>query len=765
MNKYLKDNFNKLITLFLILSPILDVITGIGLHFFKVNISCGFVVRFLFLLMVFYVSSVIYKKKINYVIYGIVGVYFIFYLLSVVNGGYVFRELQGLFRCFYLPLLLSSLYTIKDEVKISKMAFVVMVCFYLLLIIIPNLFNVGFKSYAITKKGSLGFYNSANEISAIISILIPVLFLGLKDIKNIWFKVGLVFIYLLVILELGTKTPLLVLLITLFFTFIYILVKSKSRKLTYSFLGGIVVFILGLLIIIPKTNFYKNIKVHLNYLKVNEVTDVFKSEKLVDHFIFSQRLTFLRKKAKIYNESSFYQKMFGIGYYHNNKEIKSIEMDYFDIYYSHGLVGFIIFFTILIMMLCNILKNSISFSFTKYMLSLSLGFMMVLALFTGHVLVAPAVSSICALVIMMFNKRKEELIFYSYNLDLGGIEKALVNLVRRIDKNKYNVTVCLEKREGIFLDTVDSDVKVLEYHVYNDKNVFIRKIKNLLKRFIYLLNNYHMYNFSCCYATYSYSCNKLALLASDNNSIYVHSNYTHVYDTKECQEFFESRNFDRFKHIIFVSNEACFDYLKLYPHNKNKVLVFNNFVDVLAIKDMAKIRIELEKPKDKTLFVFVGRLSDDSKKLKRAIDLVKNIDDTVLWIVGDGEDYKLYDDYIKKEKLEKRVFLLGSKSNPYPYMKKADYIILTSDYEGFPVVYLEAIVLGKELITTVKVSDDFLKIGDNYGYVVARDEETMKKEVLKILKDRKKVSFDLENAQKIRMKKLEDLFAGGLNND
>ena len=136
MNKYLKDNFNKLITLFLILSPILDVITGIGLHFFKVNISCGLVVRFLFLLMVFYVSSVIYKKKINYVIYGIVGVYFIFYLVSVVNGGYVFRELQGLFRCFYLPLLLSSLYTIKDEVKISKMAFVVMVCFYLLLIII-----------------------------------------------------------------------------------------------------------------------------------------------------------------------------------------------------------------------------------------------------------------------------------------------------------------------------------------------------------------------------------------------------------------------------------------------------------------------------------------------------------------------------------------------------------------------------------------------------------------------------------------------------
>ena len=51
-------------------------------------------------------------------------------------------------------------------------------------------------------------------------------------------------------------------------------------------------------------------------------------------------------------------------------------------------------------------------------------------------------------------------------------------------------------------------------------------------------------------------------------------------------------------------------------------------------------------------------------------------------------------------------------------MKGADYLILTSNYEGFPVVYLEGLALKKKLITTIKVSDDMIKIGKNYGEVI-----------------------------------------------
>ena len=91
-------------------------------------------------------------------------------------------------------------------------------------------------------------------------------------------------------------------------------------------------------------------------------------------------------------------------------------------------------------------------------------------------------------------------------------------------------------------------------------------------------------------------------------------------------------------------------------------------------------------------------------------------------------------------------------------MKEADYIILTSDYEGFPVTYLEALVLNKSIITTIPTSDDLININD-YAYVVPKDEKSLVNEVKKILKDKKKnKEVDFESMQVSRMNKLEDLF-------
>ena len=101
----------------------------------------------------------------------------------------------------------------------------------------------------------------------------------------------------------------------------------------------------------------KNIETHLEFLKVDNVIDVLEKPRLIDHFIFSQRLTFLSKRQKDYNKANTYQKIFGIGSLKNNKPTKAIEMDYFDIYYNHGLIGFIVFFISYIYVLIKVFKN------------------------------------------------------------------------------------------------------------------------------------------------------------------------------------------------------------------------------------------------------------------------------------------------------------------------------------------------------------------------------------------------------------------------
>ena len=64
MNKTIKNNLSKIINIFILLQPVLDLITGICLHEFSFNLTLGIIVRMLFLLFIAYTSVFIYKRKL-----------------------------------------------------------------------------------------------------------------------------------------------------------------------------------------------------------------------------------------------------------------------------------------------------------------------------------------------------------------------------------------------------------------------------------------------------------------------------------------------------------------------------------------------------------------------------------------------------------------------------------------------------------------------------------------------------------------------------
>ncbi len=767
MNDFFKRNINIIISIFILLQPIIDLITGMSLHLLNIDFTAGIVVKALMLLIIMYISLFIYKKKKLLIPYLAMLVYFILYTVGMImyKDNSLFIDMQYLFKTFYFPILLISLYSLRDEIRISKMILFKTLFIYIILIFIPTIFNVGYKTYEITKAGTIGFYSSANEISGIISILTPIIFIIFTDNRNYLLKVILALVYFIVILTMGTKTPLLSLFITILFALIYLIIKCLKNKnykpIIYSFLS-LLLIIISLLYVIPKTNFYKNIETHLNYLKVDNIGEIFTDEKLVDHFIFSQRLTFLNKKAKIYNKSPLYEKLFGIGYVQKNKMSKLIEMDYFDIFYSHGIIGFIIFFSIVLSVIYNVLKKKQVLSYDRYMMIVSFILIIFLSFFTGHIITAPSVSLISAIIILSLNKREKlDLLFTAVSLDIGGIEKSLVNLVNRIDQKKYNIDIILEEKKGIFLDKVNKNISIKEIKVNKNSNILVRKTINFLKKAIYKLFNYKNYDYSCCYATYSYSSSKLALNSSNNTCFYVHNDYRNIYKNEyDFREFFDSRNIRNYKNIIFVSNESKKGFIEIYKDLENKCKVFNNFIDVEEIIKLSE-EIKITRENNHIVLLYVGRLDEYAKRISRQINLIKNISNLDLWIIGDGPNRKIYEKQVKENNLQSRITFFGKKSNPFPYMKEADFIILTSDYEGFPVTYLESIALNKNIITTFPTSDDTIDIR-NYAYVVDSNDEKMLEEVKKIIKNRKanNNSIDLNKSQKNRMKQLEKMFDG-----
>ena len=416
MNKFIDKNINKIITIFLLMGPLLDLLTGVCLHYFKINLTIGVIVRVLFLLFICFITLFTFKKKKILIPYLIIGTYFIFYIVGIISykNSSIFTEIQDLVKTFYFPIILISIYSFKEKINISKKVLFSIMSMYLIFIFIPLLFGIGYKTYEITKSGTLGFFNAANEVGGIISILTPIMFIILVTTKNKLLKIGSVLIYLVIILMVGTKTPLLTLGITLGVSLAYLMItfiKDKAYKKIIISLSIVIVGILGLVLVLPKTNFYKNIKVHLEFLKVESITDVFKDEKLIDHFIFSERLTFLKNRNNIYEKSNTYQKLFGIGYVYDElgREGKMIEMDYFDIYYSHGLIGFIIYFIVVGYACIKTIKKDKKI-YERLMYITSFILILLLSLLTGHILTAPSVSLIVVMIIISLSKKNKELI-------------------------------------------------------------------------------------------------------------------------------------------------------------------------------------------------------------------------------------------------------------------------------------------------------------------------------------------------------------------
>ena len=127
----------------------------------------------------------------------------------------------------------------------------------------------------------------------------------------------------------------------------------------------------------------------------------------------------------------------------------------------------------------------------------------------------------------------KKLLFAAYNLDLGGIETALITLTNFLLEQGYDITIALEKKEGVFLDKISPNIKVIEYTPANNKNILIRKINNIIKRIKFIKKYKNKFDFSASFATYSIPASFIARIGSKNNAIWGHADYLTLYNNNE----------------------------------------------------------------------------------------------------------------------------------------------------------------------------------------------------------------------------------------
>lgn len=333
--------------------------------------------------------------------------------------------------------------------------------------------------------------------------------------------------------------------------------------------------------------------------------------------------------------------------------------------------------------------------------------------------------------------KKRKILISSFDLAIGGVERSLIGLLNQIDYEKYDVDIMLFKHEGDFLPYLPSGPKLLPeipsyttfrksiYQITKEGNYLIA-IGRIIAKYIGLCHGMIKKVDEPGYLAIQYGWEVSSRFLPKLNKEYdvaigflwphhfigekvkarkkigwIHTDYSNIFINKKL----DSQMWSKLDNIVAVSDECLNTFVNVFPSLKEKASVIENILSPQFIKEQASLgsSTEITKREGKTILLTVGRLSY-AKGLDNAIRacriLVNAGYDVEWYVVGYGPLEADLRELIKQLNLSDRFFLLGKKTNPYPYIKNCDIYVQPSRYEGKAVTIREAQILGKPVVIT-----------------------------------------------------------------
>ncbi|RDI45722.1 glycosyltransferase [Falsibacillus pallidus] len=330
---------------------------------------------------------------------------------------------------------------------------------------------------------------------------------------------------------------------------------------------------------------------------------------------------------------------------------------------------------------------------------------------------------------------KQKVLFMIINMNIGGTEKALLNLLEEFPENKFEVTILMLEKNGGFLSYIPEYVKIEVLDSYQEIKPFLNLppqtiVKLLINkgRFLKLLNWLPRYlvlklfndptilfkwllkekrklptEFDVAVA-YAGPMDFISFFIGKKVNAKRKYQWIHFDVTKiGFNKFFAAKIYKQFTKIFTVSEEGKNKLSNLIPNSLGKIDVFHNVIHVDAITKMAEEDKGYQDDFKGTRILTVGRLSKEKGQdmaIKALGELIKEGYNLRWYCIGEGNARKDYEEQIKKLGLENEFILLGSKANPYPYMKDCDLYVQPSRHEGFCITLAEAKVFNKPIICT-----------------------------------------------------------------
>lgn len=335
------------------------------------------------------------------------------------------------------------------------------------------------------------------------------------------------------------------------------------------------------------------------------------------------------------------------------------------------------------------------------------------------------------------------------NLQGGGAERVVLDVVSSLNsrENNLRIDICLIK--DIIDYSVSEQVSISSFYKLLEKDERLRfAIHKAIYKFLKIAIHYDIIiggleltpTYITTLAAKILNKKHIGWIHTDLPSYLVYQNKIHTFVCPLIYRFS--------KNLVFVSKSAKDRFEnKILNSGKIKKTVIYNPINVEKILELSNETIEDNIPED--YLIYVGRLEYQKGVdilIKAYYEVVKSRPNikTKLLIVGKGKEEDRLKNLTYSLGLGDRVVFLGFKENPYPYIKKSKLLILPSRLEGFPVVILEALALGKAVVASNCFSgpSEILENG-KYGLLVEPENvKDLKNAILYLLNDKNRKIFE-----------------------
>lgn len=364
----------------------------------------------------------------------------------------------------------------------------------------------------------------------------------------------------------------------------------------------------------------------------------------------------------------------------------------------------------------------------------------------------------------MSRKDKKSILFINHHLRVGGVEKALLDLLSVLDDGTYDIDLFLLQGGGEWENRVPKGVRLLEMDTTLIEGPFKKTIWTIIKagrlklcwwrlidqianrfgkHFLFLLRPIlpikKRYDFVIAFRHDIVADIAAYVVKGDKKFGWWHHGEISLPDGMIRSILEAWIHFDK---IITVSKGCKEMLIREFNLSHDKVLVLPNIVNPATIQSFAENPDQKDWTalnsftESKGLKIITLTRFAPEKHLEEAVEaasLLKDKLNFVWYMIGDGSEFERINAQVDEKNLSGRVVLTGSLSNPYPFLKCADMMVHTSHVESLCLSVLEAMSLRIPCVAVRSIGPESFIISGENGLLVEKGPESIADGILQLV--------------------------------